>query len=66
MKVIDYERTKCYFKVEYEDGYIYSGSINIDETSINNNSQIARLPAQKESCCDLHQKARLSLTHILQ
>lgn len=48
MKVIDYERTKCYFKVEYEDGYIYNGTINIDENSINNDLIIAKLVINHE------------------
>ena len=48
MKVIDYKRTKCYFKVEYDDGDIVNGTINVDEKSISNQTELARLIIDNE------------------
>ena len=48
MKVIDYKRTKCYFKVEYDDGDIVKGTINVDEKSISNQTELAKLIIDNE------------------
>ena len=44
MKVIDYENSAGYFKIQYfEDNEIVSGSINIDNTSVSNDAVVTKL-----------------------
>ncbi len=44
MKVIDYEKTKGYFEIQYlDDPEIIKGTINIDEFSMNNEAVVTKL-----------------------
>ncbi len=44
MQEIDYEKTKCYFKIKYiDDNEIVEGTINIDSNSIKNDAIISKM-----------------------